>query len=44
MLELIKQRGAGKAFLLRGLVDSRELSRVAGKDKAMRRYGVVSSL
>ena len=44
MLELIKQRGAGKAFLLGGLVDSRELSRVVGKDEAMRGYGVLSRL
>lgn len=44
MLELIKHRGAGKSFLLGGLVDSRELSVVAGKDEAMRGYGVISRL
>ena len=42
MLELIKHRGAGKSFLLGGLVDSRELSTVAGKDEATRGYGVIS--
>ena len=44
MLELIKHRGAGKSFLLGGLVDSRELPMVSGKGEATRGCGHIKAM